>query len=438
MKRLIYLILAVLLIVLPVSGCDQAKPGGNTPEKVKPKLNQFVGVWKSSEQDLYYRLTPSGTWFSYNENGEVVFKGDVSFDGETFDLVTEDNHNILLYVGENDTLLDEKGIRYSRSDFSSSLMSSQQYEAYFNTWFEEKNLNGNTLMISEPDIWIYRDAKGNVIQKGNFYAYAGEEEVLYFYLSEDNSFYARARLVESDLIFEIHNTDSVKQIRFATELNSTQREIYFMDKGIDCNYILDSGTRLLRNGGAAFNDSHDYKKMPVTCSIDLVEDQIDEMGNRKAKINITYDFYRRDLPILSGNRIFNSVRFSQYDYYTGELFYLGNSEGDAAQNIQWTTSHDGVDYLIDCQFSSTWEYFQDEEVAVRFCGSYSLTIPADYDGFVVCLRPVYNSYSSQVSASISPEEGTLLMEDLGEDFDKSIFCRLEKPSGNILTPFNNL
>ena len=49
-----------------------------------------------------------------------------------------------------------------------------------------------------------------------------------------------------------------------------------------------------------------------------------------------------------------------------------------------------------------------------------------YDGFVICLRPVFNSYSAQVSASIQPQEGTLMMEDIGDDVSKSIFCRIEK------------
>jgi hypothetical protein len=229
---------------------------------------------------------------------------------------------------------------------------------------------------------------------------------------------------EKGVLLQTHRDDNVIKTVFSTKENSTDRYFYFKEKGVDCDYLIGSGDRLLRNGAAAYNDAHDYKKMPVTCRIEIVDDVIDENGFRAVKVCITYDFYRRDLPILAGSRIYNSVRFSQYDYYTGQLFYMDDSTGDAELVCNWQTEHDGKLFDIQCSFSSNWEYSPSDEIAVRFCGTYDLVIPQDYDGFVFCLRPVFNSYSAQVSASISPEDGTLMLEDLGEDVKKSIFARL--------------
>lgn len=427
MKKIKLLLLSLMLLVLCLTGCVSQSESFQDPEADRLRLSNFVGVWTDADKTQYYRFTPNSFWYYYNVDGEVIGNGEVSFDGKVFTLSsTEAEKDIKLNALSKDLISGENGESFRRTDSPSSLISSQKYESFFTYWYEDGNLNGNVLSISAPDIWTCTDKNGDFINGGDFYAYAGEEEALYLYDGETDDYYARLFITDNGLLMEQNIADRVINTEYKTKENSKERSFYFKEKGISCNYFIGSGATLLRNGGAAFNDAHDYKRMPVSCRIDLISDQIDGTGIRRMEVAVTYDFHRMNLPILSGTRIYNSVRFSQYDYYTGKLFYLDDSTGNENLSSTWVTEIEGVSYNVSCEFSSQWEYTGGEDVFASWHGVYHLTVPEDYDGFVICLRPVYNSYSSQISASISPEEGTLLLEDLGDDVDKAIFCRLEK------------
>ena len=231
-------------------------------------------------------------------------------------------------------------------------------------------------------------------------------------------------------MFLLYNgNDPDDAVPFATKENSEERAIYFFDHEISCDYELDSGFRLLRNGGAVYNDNHEYKRCSANCLIDLVSDTVLEDGLREAVVVITYEFRRIDIPAISGTRIYNSVLFSQYDYYTGNLLYLDNSTGNDAVEGSWKVEHDGVTVPISATFSSEWNYLNTDDVFVRFVGTYRLTLPRDYDGFVFCLRPVYQSYSAQNAATQAPIASTTVLEDLGDDVNHAIFCRLTRFRG---------
>ena len=347
-------------------------------------------------------------------------------DEKTFTLTDDSDNEFVLTLSEDLNICYEDEL-FHRCESPSSLISSVEYETFFDKWYEESNLLGNSLTISEPDSWVYQNPKGEEIASGSFCAYADEPEYLYLYFAKDGAFYARfAPNEKGEFILEKHLHDHVILTCFASHLNSTERQIYFVDKGIEFNYLLDSGMKLLRNGGAVYNDDHDYKKAPVSCSISVNEDKLLDADTRYLEVEVYYQFKRDDLPALSGSqaKIYNSVLFSQYDYYTGELFYMEDSTGNEEMRFSWRPEFEYKISPIDCVFESTWEYPKSDVIFVEWKGTYRLTMPKDYDGFVICLRPVFNSYSAQVSSPSTPEKGTLFMEDIGDDLDKTIICRI--------------
>lgn len=425
MKRLVSAVFIAVLCLVLLSSCISEQPPIGDPSADRPRLSSYIGVWTNKDENCYYRFTTEATWYYYDENGEVDRNGDVEFDGEVFTLVCEDGAVYELFA-DDDGFRDQRDEIYHRTESPLSLISSVAYEGYFNDWYEQANLEGNVLSVNEPDSWFLKNAEGEVLVDGVFYAYAEEPGYLYLHTAEEGKFYCRLFLNEKNLIQELPQNDRMFLTHFALREDSTVRYFYFKEKNVECNYILDSGFRLLRNGGAAYNDERDYKKMPVTCSVSTVSDSLDENGMRQLVISVDYEFKRNNLPYLSGGRFYNSVRFSQYDYYTGDLFNLEDSTGNENLISSWETSHDGVTYQIACKFLSEWEYSQSEDVLARWKGTYELSMPADYDGFVICLRPVFNSYSAQVSSVSLPVEGTKMMEDVGDDVEKSIFCRIPK------------
>lgn len=425
MKRLLVFCLILAMCLPTLFACHYEVTSPVVPGRDRLRLSAFVGVWTNEDMDRYYRFTPESLWFYYNANGQVENKGDVDFDGEIFTLNADSGEKLIL-TAKNDGFLDEEKTLFHRTDSPSSLISSAEYEAYFTDWYEEANLNGNVLTISEPDSWVLKDPEGSILSEGNFIAYVDETDYLYLYHKEDRSYYARLTVTDQGMILEQPLEDRLVQTLFSTVENATDRYFYFKDKGVSCDYALGSGMRLLRNGGAAYNEAHDYKRMPVTCEIATVRDELNAEGLRELEILVTYQFKHTDLPYLAGGIVYNSVRFSQYDYYTGEVLYLDDSTGDENLSSTWVTSHDEIDFEIRCDFSSQWVYSNSKEILATWYGTYKLVMPADYDGFVICLRPVYNSYSAQISSSVTPEVGTLMMEDIGEDVDKAIFCRIPK------------
>jgi len=427
MKRPILIIITVLLVLSSLCGCENEVIQASFPSEKKLQMSDLVGVWKNQKDNLMYRFTPSGNWFCYDSEGKVLSTGKSVLKGDQLTVTDSQERNVVFTWKEKGRFYDEQGNTFIRSEIPNSLLSSGEYKKYLNQWYEEGNLNGDVLTITSPDLWSVSSSSGKVLQEGSVYAYAGEEEYLYLHEKSDGDFVARLYFDGQTLMCETYSQNLVIRTAFDSKENSQNNEIYFLKKNVRCNYTINSGYHLLRGGGAVYNEDHDYKKMPVSCSISLVEDTVNENGLRQVKVDIEYRFFRRDFPILSGNRYFSSVLFSQYDYYTGKLFYLDDSIGNDNQGIIWSTEYGGKEYEIQCRFSSKWEYTPDSEnVVVSFRGTYDLTLPADYNGFVFCLRPVYNSYSQQVSASISPQEGTLMMEDLGGDAEKAIFCRLPK------------
>ncbi len=427
MKKIKRLLVILCLISFCFVGCVSQSESFQNTDINRLRLSAFVGVWADEEKTQYYRFTPNSLWYNYNSDGEVMGNGEVTFDGKVFVLSDSQNEGtVSLNALSKDLITDAKGVSFRRTDSPSSLIASERYEHFFNQWYEDSNTKGNILSISDPDIWTYTENDGDFLRGGAFYAYAGEEEMLYLYEKETGEFFARIHIFENSLLMEKNEGDRTITVEYKTKENSTERNFYFKEKDVKCNYYIGSGATLLRNGGAAFNDAHDYKRMPVSCRIDLVSDAVDGNGMRQMEVAVKYDFHRMNMPILSGARIYNSVRFSQYDYYTGKLFYIDDSTGNENLSSTWQTEVDGTLYEINCEFSSEWEHFGGGDVFASWKGVYKLTMPENYDGFVICLRPVYNSYSSQISASISPEEGTLMLEDLGDDVEKAIFCRLEK------------
>ena len=432
MKRIACLILVVLLFCPLIASCDRGGTPTVLPWEERPRLSAYVGVWTNAEESRYYRFTPESRWYCYNVNGQVEADGSVSFDGKTFTLAVSDDSEPMILTVQGESLVDGSDVLYHRTDSPSSLISSAEYGVYFSDWFEESDLSGNVLTILEPDTWQMKDPAGTVLAEGSFYAYANEPEHLYLYSKDSDNYYARLSFSDPDVILERQEEDRVDETVYSSRDNSRERMIYFREKGVSCDYQAGSGYRLLRNGGAAYNDAHDYKKMPVTCRIDVVLDRLLEDGTREMEILVVYDFKRTDLPYLSGGVFYNSVRFSQYDYYTGELFYLDDSTGKEDIPTTWVTTHDDEEYRIDCLFSSQWQYSGSDEILARWQGTYRLVIPADYDGFVICLRPVFNSYAAQVSSSAKPMEGTLMTEDVGDDVKKSVFCRIPRFTKEVL------
>ena len=392
-----------------------------TGAKQTVHLSDLVGIWSDEKGDTVYRFTPKGVWYRYNEEGEVSAKGVISFDGAALTLTRDEAGKKIVLTVESADLLKENDTTFRRTDVRSTLAETERYAPFFAEWFENADLEGNVLSIEEADVWNYRDAEGETLSEGAFVVFSEEEDTPYLFTAEDE-FYGTLRMEEGKLLLSRFVSGEDTVFTFAAEADSTVTYAYFKDKDIRINYKLGSGARLLRNGGAAYNDQRDYKRMSVNCAVEAkglsVEDETATFD-----VVVRYTFRKSDLPAMTG-RIYNTVRFSQYDFYSGELFTMEDSTGDDSTDCVWETRRDDRDYRIDCRFSSQWEYPRGEDVLVRWIGTYHLSMPVDYDGLILCLRPVFNSYSAQISSEAVLQEDTLALEDLGEDVQKCIFCRI--------------
>lgn len=423
MKKTLAMLLGMILLATALASCNRdSVPTTDAGVSEKVHLSDLVGVWTDGTGDTLYRFTPTGLWYQYNGQGEVSGKGTVSFDGETLTLRWDETgeETALSVKGTEEILEDSASFR--RTEAQSSLSDLEEFAPYFTQWHENGDLEGKILTISEPDSWRYLSPKGAILAQGYFNVFIEEENTPYLFTSDDE-FYATVSLTEEGLSMDRFVRGETVTTPFFTEENSSVVYSYFKEKEIEINYELGDGARLLRNGGAAYNDQRDYKRMSVNCIISA-HDLILDGDQAEFDLVVQYTFRKSDLPAMTG-RIYNTVRFSQYDYYSGEIFTMPDSTGNEALSCEWITICNGNEIGINCEFSSDWEYPKGDEILVHWVGTYHLTMPRDYDGLVICLRPVFNSYSAQISAESVLQEDTLALEDLGEDVGKSIYCRID-------------
>lgn len=422
MRRIVSIILCLTALLLSLVACagDSGAPATKSGESIH--LSRLVGVWADHKDVALYRFSPVGIWYRYTESGEVDARGTLSLKDGHLELKPEDGDKlILLDVDGQENIKDsDRGILH-RVEAPFALSKADDFKPYFTTWFEEGDLEGNVLTIEASSRWIYSDPENKTLAEGNFTVFAEEEETPYLFTDEE-IFFATLSLTESGLSLRHFVRGQEVEISFCTEEDSAVTYAYFKDKKIGINYELGSGSRLLRNGGAAYNDQRDYKRMSVNCTVDAEGLEV-ENGTASFDLVVTYTFRKSDLPAMSG-RIYNTVRFSQYDYYTGKIFTMDDSTGNELLECTWEAERGGALYRIGCAFSSYWEYPGTDEALVRWVGTYHLTMPEEYDGFVLCLRPVFNSYAAQLSSESLLQEDALALDDLGEDVTKCLFCRI--------------
>lgn len=423
MKKL----LALVMVMMALSGCMlscQSQPGKTEEPPVYWRLADFVGVWADENKDSFYRFNSNWKWFRYNAEGVVEENGEMEFDGSIFTLSASDALVHTLKTFGNNFFSDENGVSYFRTDSPATLYASSEYSEYFQTWFEDGDLMGNRLKLAEDEEWALWDFDNTVLSSGTYCAYADEEDTIYLYW-QDDVFYGTLHIAETSLYLTRLNKSTPVLTRFETEENSVVRYAYFRDKKIECNYEAGSGSKLLRNGGAVYNSEKEYKRMSVNASIDLVSDKVEE-GERELEVSVRYVFKRSDMPAMRGT-IYNAVQFAQYDYYSGRVLYMDTDNG----YYEWTVGTEEEPLLIRCEFSSVWEMPESDEMLTVWVGTYRLTMPEEYDGFVIGCKPVYPSYAAQVSSSTTPAEDTLALEDLGEDVKKCLLCRIGKFNGTV-------
>ncbi|MBP5288793.1 MAG: hypothetical protein J6Z79_02855 [Clostridia bacterium] len=430
MKRFVSFVICLVLLSLSLLSCERGNASITNEKSDLIQLSQLVGVWADYNDRALYRFSPVGGWYRYTEEGEVDAKGTLSLEGDTLKLTSDSSEDpIYLTVENKDHLMDEENGSLHRVDAQFALSKADDFKPYFTTWYEEGDLEGNTLKIAAASRWTYADPDGKEIEEGTFTVFSEEENTPYLFTDKEE-FYATLSLSETGLILKRFVRGAETETVFCLEENSTAVYAYFKDKKIDINYELGSGPRLLRNGGAAYNDQRDYKRMSVNCGMDL-ENYREENERAYVDLVVQYTFRKSDLPAMTG-RIYNAVRFAQYDYYTGKIFTMNDSTGDEVIECVWDTEYNGESCRIECAFSSAWEYVGSEEVLVKWVGTYRLAMPASYDGLVICLRPVYNSYSAQMNTEQGISQDMLALDDLGEDAEKCLLCRIRP--GEISVP----
>lgn len=169
------------------------------------------------------------------------------------------------------------------------------------------------------------------------------------------------------------------------------------------------------------------------------EDGMDEDG-KKVSINVVNDQYREivfrascyftnsSAPAQS-NQYYAGCSPEIFDYYTGEWLPISNTLGDASEDentCSYALNIDGEEVRLDYMMSVYWE--KDVGDCARIAHhTYTVRMPADYDGLVFCASP--SPYNFEEFQTFQHERegyvtGVTLEKCTGIDEDNALFCRI--------------
>lgn len=116
-------------------------------------------------------------------------------------------------------------------------------------------------------------------------------------------------------------------------------------------------------------------------------------------------------------------------YYTGEWLPISNTLGDASEDentCSYALNIDGEEVRLDYMMSVYWE--KDVGDCARIAHhTYTVRMPADYDGLVFCASPSPYTYEECMASDREGEgyfTGLTLEERIGIDEDNALFCRI--------------
>jgi len=353
--------------------------------------------WDEPEQVLY---------------DSVLFPMHIPDAEQTFNAISFDDMD---GDGESDVLvsfIDEYGDNLSTitigeedQDTAEETDPAMNLEDYVGLW--EYQGENRWLRIHDDSTWEFVNDQDDVIESGTLWV---EENGITLHFDGSGDTLQLDLTISGDLM-DLTNGGSL----FPVE--AIQSSVpYFTRNGLEMNAEVELGTFLLANGASSYSgEGNGYRRSD--CYWEVTK-KADDIHNGIRDLHFDAICYIPESAISTAANGTVVVSSELYDAYTGMWLTAGSTFNNSSRGDNYylhTVSWRGNSYLIEFTYSTDWN-FQVGDWGAVLTKSYSVYMPADYDGLVFAAQAEPDTYQESARKmqldSISPEACVLDLDTL--------------------------
>ena len=353
--------------------------------------------WDEPEQVLY----DSVLFPMHVPDAEQAFNA-ISFD----DMDGDGESDVLVsFIDEYGDNLSTITIGEEDQDTAEETDPAMNLEDYVGLW--EYQGENRWLRIHDDSTWEFVNDQDDVIESGTLWV---EENGITLHFDGSGDTLQLDLTISGDLM-DLTNGGSL----FPVE--AIQSSVpYFTRNGLEMNAEVELGTFLLANGASSYSGKgNGYRRSDCYWEITKRADDIHD-GIRDLHFDAIC--YIPESAISSAANGTVVVSSELYDAYTGMWLTAGSTFNNSSRGDNYylhTVSWRGNSYLIEFTYSTDWN-FQVGDWGAVLTKSYSVYMPADYDGLVFAAQAEPDTYQESARKmqldSISPEACVLDLDTL--------------------------
>ena len=278
-------------------------------------------------------------------------------------------------------------------------------EDYVGLW--EYQGENRWLRIHDDSTWEFVNDQDDVIESGTLWV---EENGITLHFDGSGDTLQLDLTVSGDLM-DLTNGGSL----FPVE--AIQSSVpYFTRNGLEMNAEVELGTFLLANGASSYSgEGNGYRRSDCYWEVTKKADDIHD-GIRDLHFDAICYIPESAISTAANGTVVVSSEL--YDAYTGMWLTAGSTFNNSSRGDNYylhTVSWRGNSYLIEFTYSTDWN-FQVGDWGAVLTKSYSVYMPADYDGLVFAAQAEPDTYQESARKmqldSISPEACVLDLDTL--------------------------
>lgn len=275
-------------------------------------------------------------------------------------------------------------------------------EGYAGCWkYQEEE---RYLYLSTEKEW--KESDGETVTAEGRYDVEDNKALLY---DETGALYQTLRIAEDMLL----DQDGGELAYFSESLEGLVP--YFLLYHIERNYTAGDDPAVIDNGAALYKEDGAYQLLPVYGSVKVTAVR-EEDNWREIDFVAAEEIPASDLPASDASAEYLTA-CGLYDYYTGARLGMNIPEDVLQSTAYWTIAFRDASY--DIQVTYQYEWKEDNKTAYR---RYTVKTPLSYDGLVVILHPLNDTYTEYQDGDTGLSGVDL--DKLGDRIQNSVVCRL--------------
>ena len=333
----------------------------------------------------------------WRTSGVVAGSGTITHDGQSDVLVS--------FIDEYGDNLSTITIGEEDQDTAEETDPAMNLEDYVGLW--EYQGENRWLRIHDDSTWEFVNDQDDVIESGTLWV---EENGITLHFDGSGDTLQLDLTISGDLM-DLTNGGSL----FPVE--AIQSSVpYFTRNGLEMNAEVELGTFLLANGASSYSgEGNGYRRSD--CYWEVTK-KADDIHNGIRDLHFDAICYIPESAISTAANGTVVVSSELYDAYTGMWLTAGSTFNNSSRGDNYylhTVSWRGNSYLIEFTYSTDWN-FQVGDWGAVLTKSYSVYMPADYDGLVFAAQAEPDTYQESARKmqldSISPEACVLDLDTL--------------------------